>query len=60
MDIQALSMEMAQSKVSDQVGASVLAKSLQGMREQGADLERLLSSAAPLPEGSGQNVDSFA
>ena len=53
-------MEMAQSKVSDQVGASVLAKSLQGMREQGADLERLLSSAAPLPEGSGQNVDSFA
>ena len=48
MDIQALSMDMAQSKVSDQVGATMLAKSLNGMREQGAELEKLLGSAAPL------------
>jgi hypothetical protein len=60
MDIQSLSMDMAQSKVADQVGASMLAKSLKGMDEQGAELLKLLGPVAPLASGSGEKVDTFA
>jgi hypothetical protein len=60
MDIQSLSMDVAQSNISDQVSVSMLSKSIKGMKEQGAELVQLMGSAAPLPEGSGQNVDLFA
>ena len=60
MDIQSLSMETAQSKVSDQVATSMLAKSLKGASEEGAELLKLLGPAGPLPEGSGAKVDLLA
>jgi len=60
MDIQSLSQDMAQSKLSDQVGATMLAKSLKGMDEQGAALIKLLGPVSPLPEGAGGKVDTFA
>jgi hypothetical protein len=53
-------MDVAQSNISDQVSVSMLSKSIKGMKEQGAELVQLMGSAAPLPEGSGQNVDLFA
>ena len=53
-------MDMAQSKVADQVGTSMLAKSMKGMEEQGAELLKILGSPGELPEGSGQNIDTFA
>jgi hypothetical protein len=59
MDIQGLSMDMAQSKLADQVGVSMLAKSLRGIEEQGADLVKLLEPA-PLAAGSGSKIDLFA
>jgi hypothetical protein len=57
MDIQRASMDNAQAKLADQVGTALLAKSLQGMRDQSAALAQLFESAAPLPAGSGGNVD---
>jgi hypothetical protein len=60
MDIQSLSMDMAQSKLSDQVGTTMLAKSLGGMQEQGDALLKLLGPASPLPEGSGTKIDTYA
>ena len=60
MDIGAASIELAQSKLSDQVGTALLAKGLKTAEEQGSSLLKMLGSAAPLPEGSGQNVDLFA
>jgi hypothetical protein len=60
MDIQTLSMDMAQAKVTDQVGTAVLAKSIKGMDEEGAELLKILDSAGPLPEGSGGKVDLLA
>lgn len=53
-------MDMAQAKVSDQVGTAMLAKSLRGAEEQGSDLLKLLGPTAPLAEGSGTKVDLFA
>jgi hypothetical protein len=53
-------METAQSKVSDQVATSMLAKSLKGASEEGAELLKLLGPAGPLPEGSGAKVDLLA
>lgn len=52
-------MDMAQSKLADQVGVSMLAKSLRGIEEQGADLVKLLEPA-PLAAGSGSKIDLFA
>ena len=60
MDIQSLSMDMAQSKLSDQVGTTMLAKSLGGMQEQGDALLNLLGPASTLPEGSGTKIDTYA
>jgi hypothetical protein len=60
MDIQSLSMDMSQSKIADQVGATMLAKSLGGMQDQGDALLKLLGPASPLPEGSGTKIDTFA
>lgn len=53
-------MDMAQSKLSDQVGTTMLAKSLGGMQEQGDALLKLLGPASPLPEGSGTKIDTYA
>jgi hypothetical protein len=62
MDINALSMDMAQSQLATQVGTSLLARSLGDAEAQGAALLKLLSSAAPAPlaEGSGQAIDLLA
>jgi hypothetical protein len=60
MDIQSLSVDMAQSKIQDQVGTTMLAKSLKGMDEQGAELLKLLGPVSPLAEGSGTKIDTLA
>ncbi|HTX71944.1 MAG TPA: YjfB family protein [Rectinemataceae bacterium] len=60
MDIQGVSMDLAQSRLLDQVSVAMLSKSLKGAQEQSGELLKMLSSAAPLPEGSGQKVDLFA
>jgi hypothetical protein len=59
MDIASVSMDMAQAGVQEQVGTTMLAKSLKGAEEQGAEILKLLGSAAPLPEGSGRRIDLF-
>jgi hypothetical protein len=58
MDITSVSMDSAQARVQDQVGTIMLAKGLKGEEEQASDLLKILG--APLPEGSGRNVDLFA
>lgn len=60
MDIAALSTDLAQSKVADQVGTTMLAKGLKAAEQQGNDLVKLLGNPAPLPQGLGQNIDLFA
>jgi len=60
MDIQSTSMELAQSKITDQVGTSMLAKSLKGMDEEASDLLKILGPVAPLASESGQKIDTFA
>ncbi len=62
MDIQALSMDMAQSSLSQQVGTALLSRSLGDAKEQGQELLKLMASAtpAPLAEGSGSAIDVFA
>lgn len=60
MDIAAASTELAQSKVADQVGVSMLSKGLKAAEEQGSELLKMLGSPAPLAEGSGQRVDLLA
>jgi hypothetical protein len=60
MDITAIGANAAQSGLLDQVGTTMLAKGLKGEQEQAADLLKSLGAAAPLPEGSGRNVDLLA
>jgi len=61
MDIQSLSMNMSQAKVQEQAGASVLVKGLEMMKEQGAALEKLLSSVQPILDPNlGQNINLLA
>jgi hypothetical protein len=62
MDIQAVSMGMAQNRLFEQVGVNLLARSLGNAKEQGQELLKLMASAssAPLAEGAGANVDVFA
>lgn len=57
MDISALSMDLSQIQLLDQVGAAMLSKVLDAGKQQAASL---LESLAPLPEGSGGNIDILA
>jgi hypothetical protein len=59
MDIASASMISSQANVLDQVGITMLSKSLKGSQQQAADLLKGLGSPAPLPEGFGQHVDIF-
>lgn len=52
-------MESAQSGILDQVGVSMLSKSLKGEETQAAEVMKSLSTT-PLPEGSGARIDLFA
>lgn len=62
MDIQAISMDMTQGALFQQVGTSLLARSLGDAKEQGRELLKLMASAtpAPLAAGTGANIDVFA
>jgi hypothetical protein len=60
MDIQAVSMDSAQSNLLDQVGVTMLAKGLKGEEAEAADLLKSLGSPAPLADGSGTRIDLFA
>lgn len=53
-------MSLSQGRLQNQVGVSLLSKSLRGMEEQGAELLKILGSVAPLAEGSGTRIDVFA
>ena len=63
MDIQRLSMDMASSRLQDQVGAKVMGMAMNVAKEQSASLAKLMDSAA-LPVISdpalGTNVDLLA
>ncbi|MGO8695562.1 MAG: YjfB family protein [Rectinemataceae bacterium] len=59
MDIASASMISSQANILDQVGVTMLSKSLKGTEQQAADLIKGLGSAAPLPEGSGEHIDIF-
>ncbi len=60
MDIQTLSVDSAQARILDQVGSTMLAKSLKGAQEESAELLGGLAQAAPLSEGSGAKLDILA
>jgi hypothetical protein len=60
MDIQGASMESAQARLLDQVGTTMLSKTLKGTEEAAAELLKSLGSVAPLPEGSGSKLDFLA
>ena len=60
-DIQDASTSYAQASLLDQVGTTVLSKSLKGEQEQAAELlQSLGTSPAPLPAESGTQIDLFA
>ncbi|MDA8425305.1 MAG: YjfB family protein [Treponema sp.] len=59
MDIASASMISSQANIMDQVGVTMLSKSLKGSEQQASDLIKGLGSAAPLPEGFGQHIDIF-
>ena len=60
-DIQDASTSYAQASLLDQVGTTVLAKSLKGEEAQAAEvLQSLDSNPAPLPADSGTQIDLFA
>ena len=60
MDIAALSTQLAQSKLSDQVGTAMLSKGLKTAEDQGAEIVKMLGSTAPLAAATGQQVDLLA
>ena len=59
MDTPAIGMESARSTILDQVGISMLSKSLKGEESQAAEVMKSLGPTT-LPEGSGTHVDLFA
>ncbi|HUX42784.1 MAG TPA: YjfB family protein [Rectinemataceae bacterium] len=60
MDIAAMSTQLAQSKLSDQVGTAMLSKGLKTAEDQASQIMKMLGSPAPLAAGSGQQVDLLA
>ena len=61
MDIQSLSMNMAQGRVQEEAAVRVQAMSLQNMKDTGADLARLMESAEAITDpAKGNYVDMFA
>ena len=58
MDIQNLSMNMSQGRVQEEASVRVQAMSLSNMREQTADLARLMESAEVIDDPArGNHVD---
>jgi hypothetical protein len=60
MDIQALSTDMAQSRVLEQASVMVLSKSLEGSQENAAAILKILGSVKTLPDESGSRVNELA
>jgi len=61
MDIQSLSVNMSQAGLQEQAAVQVQAMSLNMMKEQGAALEKLLSSVQLITDPNlGRNVNLFA
>ena len=58
MDIQSASVQLSQARVQEQAAMSVQAMSLDAMRAQSADLQKLLTSAQAISDPNlGNNVD---
>lgn len=55
-----MSTQLAQSKLSDQVGTAMLSKGLKTAEDQASQIMKMLGSPAPLAAGSGQQVDLLA
>ena len=60
MDIGSVSMSLSQGRLQNQVGVTLLSKSLKGMEEQATDLLKILDSVSPLAEGTGTRINTFA
>lgn len=63
MDIQALSMNMSQGRLFDEVGTAMLGKSIKASQEQGAEIVKLIQSTPSpgvLGPDQGTRVDFFA
>jgi hypothetical protein len=63
MDIQALSMNMSQGRLMDEVGTAMLGKSLKAAKDQGAEVVQLIQSAPSpgvLGPGQGTLIDFYA
>jgi len=61
MDIQSLSVDMAQEKVQEQAAVKVQAMGLDMLKEQAAGLDKLLSSAQTITDPNhGQNLNLIA
>jgi hypothetical protein len=61
MDIQSLSVNMAQEKVQEQASVSVQKMGLNMMKEQAVALEKLLSTVQPIiDQNMGQKVNILA
>jgi len=60
MGISAISLDLGQSYLLDQVGSVMLGKTLKGAQSQAAELLKALPTPAPLAEGAGRLVDLFA
>jgi hypothetical protein len=61
MDIQSLSVNMGQTRVQEQAAVQVQAMSLDMMKEQAAEVEKLLSSVHTITDPNlGQNINLLA
>jgi len=61
MDIQSLSMNMAQSRVLEEAAVKVQAMVLQGMKDSSADLARLMESSQAITDPArGNYINMFA
>jgi hypothetical protein len=61
MDIQALSVNMSQTQLQEQAAGSVQAMALNTAKEQGAALEKLMSSAQVMSDPAlGNNINLLA
>ena len=61
MDIQSLATNMAQGRVLEEAAVQVQAMALQNMKDEGADLGRIMESAQVITDpAKGTHLDMFA
>jgi uncharacterized protein YutE (UPF0331/DUF86 family) len=60
MDIQSLSVGMAQNRVQEEAAIRVMSMSVQNMDDTGAEMNRLLESARPVSDPNlGNHLNTF-